>query len=83
MGKIKWETMPIPKEGATFAFKARGLGFLRVIDLMESNNLSADSFEDEGKIVWLIGHNNCKDHIATYVLDDDILFTDSRESFRN
>lgn len=80
--KIKWLTMPIPKEGATFAFKAK-ITVKEYFDILMGNTeLDYDEFMDHGHIVYLIGHKNATDHIATYVPETETLFTSTREAFR-
>lgn len=83
MKKIKWLTMPIPKEGSTFAFKAN-IKVYEFFEIMQNKpELDYDVYtEYSDKIVYLIGHKNATDHIATYVPSTDTLFTSTREVFR-
>ena len=83
MRKIKWVTMPIPEKGATFAFSADFKDPFEVRDMIEANDLGFDVYFEYNNIeVWLIGHKNSSDHIATYVPDTGKLFTSTREAFR-
>ena len=83
MNKIKWLTMPIPDKGATFAFKA-------TITANEFHSIMNDRpeldysiyMEYNDVLVYLIGHKNTTDHIATYVPETQTLFTSTREAFR-
>ena len=80
--KIKWLTMPIPEKGATFAFKAR-ITKDEFNTLMSSKQeLDYDRLNDHGHLIYLIGHINTTDHIATYVPETETLFTSTREVFR-
>lgn len=77
---VDFKTMPIPKVGATFAFRAN-VDQDRVLDLIQKNNLKYDEYNDHGALIWLIGHTDT-DHIATYVPETQTLYTSSREAFR-
>lgn len=80
--KIKWLTMPIPDRGATFAFKATIMED-DFFDFMDNKpELDYDVYTECGKLVYLIGHTNATDHIATYVPSTSTLFTSTREAFR-
>ena len=83
MRKIKWTTMPIPEKGATFAFSADLKDPFEVRDMIYANDLDFDVYYEYNKTeVWLIGHKNSNDHIATYVPDTGKFFTSTREAFR-
>lgn len=77
---LNFKTMPIPKEGATFAFRAT-VDEPEVSRLLQKKNLKFDKVNENGTIVWLIGHGDT-DHIATYVPSTKTLYTDTRELFR-
>lgn len=77
---LNFKTMPIPKEGSTFAFRAT-VDEPEISRLLQKKNLKFDKVNENGTIVWLIGHGDT-DHIATYVPSTKTLYTDSREIFR-
>ena len=72
--------MPIPKEGSTFAFKAT-VDEPEVSRLLQKKGFKVDKINDNGTLVWLIGHGDT-DHIATYVPSTKTLYTSTRELFR-
>ena len=81
--KIKWLTMPIPDRGATFAFKATITSAeFDKIRWEEHPELAYFMVDDHGHPVFLIGHVNATDHIATYVPETQTLYTSTREAFR-
>lgn len=77
---LNFKTMPIPKNGATFAFRAT-VDEPEISRLLQKKDLKFSKVDDNGTIVWLIGYGDT-DHIATYVPSTKTLYTDSRELFR-
>lgn len=77
---LNFKTMPIPKNGATFAFRAT-VDEPEISRLLQKKDLKFSKVDDNGTIVWLIGYGDT-DHIATYVPSTKTLYTDSREIFR-
>lgn len=78
---LRWTTMPIPDKGATFAFKAN-ITRHEFLQLIEDNNLDFDVYKECSKDVYIVGHKNATDHIATYVPDIETLYTSTREAFK-
>ena len=77
---LDFKTMPIPKEGSTFAFRAT-VDESEVSRLLQKKGFKVDKINDNGTLVWLIGHGDT-DHIATYVPSTKTLYTSTRELFR-
>lgn len=77
---LDFKTMPISKEGATFAFRAT-VDEPEVSRLLKKKGFRVDKVNDNGTTVWLIG-NADTNHVATYVPSTRTLYTDRRELFR-